>query len=166
MSHGYTGNRDNGDYMPFTYDPCRGWNWSPIRNHFWWEFVKKIWISEVGRSALICLCVAQLNTLGFVEHLIWDRSSTAGSTNFPGWKCLPAKKANRSRQQSASNTITQPNKDTFRYGFNDNLLQRSSLRSFKHKLALCVIHRDHGAHSKDKCTVSYYGITTINPRVW
>jgi hypothetical protein len=56
--------------MPLAYDPSRGRYRSSLRNNFRRKLVEEERVSKKGRSALICLSVAQLDTFGLVENLI------------------------------------------------------------------------------------------------
>jgi hypothetical protein len=56
--------------MPLTYDPRGGRYMSSVGNNFRRKLVEEERVSKKGRSALICLSVAQLDTFGSVENLI------------------------------------------------------------------------------------------------
>lgn len=89
MRHGDACNWHNGDGMPLTYDPRGGRYISSVRNNFRRKLVEEERVGKKGWSALICLCVAQLNTFGSVENLIRNWCCSACCTNFSSWECLP-----------------------------------------------------------------------------
>lgn len=90
MSHGDTRHRHNGDGVPLTYHPCSERYRSSVCNDFGRELIKKERVGKKGWSALICLGVAQLDSFGSVENLIWNRCCSACCTHLSSWKCLPA----------------------------------------------------------------------------